>query len=86
MAPTRQLPDFKAEPGDRLLVYTDGMAEAENSQREALGEVRLGEFIAAYQDLPGEEFAERLLHKVLAWPENVNTIMVIDIARFPSVS
>jgi sigma-B regulation protein RsbU (phosphoserine phosphatase) len=79
---------FTLEAGDRLLVYTDGIVEAENAQQEAFGEVRLGEFIEMYQDLPTEEFAERLLSEVLAWPENGSTgtqtdditIVVVDIA------
>jgi sigma-B regulation protein RsbU (phosphoserine phosphatase) len=79
--------DFRLETGDRLLVYSDGMIEAANSQDEAFGEVRLAEFITTYQDLPAEEFAERLLNEVLAWPANGSTgtqadditIVVIDI-------
>jgi sigma-B regulation protein RsbU (phosphoserine phosphatase) len=79
--------DFRLETGDRLLVYTDGMVEAANSQDEAFGDVRLGEFMTTYQDLPAEEFADRLLNEVLAWPANGSTstqadditIVVIDI-------
>jgi sigma-B regulation protein RsbU (phosphoserine phosphatase) len=79
--------DFRLETGDRLLVYSDGMVEAANSQDEAFGEARLAEFITTYQDLPAEEFAERLLNEVLAWPANGSTgtqadditIVVIDI-------
>jgi len=79
--------DFRLERGDRLLVYSDGMVEATNSQDEEFGEARLAEFIMTYQDLPAEEFAEQLLNEVLAWPANGNTgtqadditIVVIDI-------
>jgi serine phosphatase RsbU (regulator of sigma subunit) len=63
------------------------MVEAANSQDEAFGDVRLGEFMTTYQDLPAEEFADRLLNEVLAWPANGSTstqadditIVVIDI-------
>jgi serine phosphatase RsbU (regulator of sigma subunit) len=63
------------------------MVEAANSKGEEFGEVRLAEFITTCQNLPVEEFAERLLNEVLAWPANGSTatqadditIVVIDI-------
>ncbi len=83
--------EFALEPGDRLLVYTDGLVEAVNARDEAFGEAKLGEFIAANQDLPAEQFAERLLDAVLQWPENGSTraqadditVVVIDIRNMP---
>src|SRR6516164_8633098 len=62
--------EFMLEAGDRLLVYTDGLVEAVNARGEAFGEAKLGEFITTYQDLPAEQFAERLLDEVLGWPKN----------------
>jgi sigma-B regulation protein RsbU (phosphoserine phosphatase) len=83
--------EFTLEAGDRLLVYTDGLVEAVSAQGEAFGETQLGEFIATNQDLPAEQFAERLLDKVLGWPENGSTraqadditVVVIDIGNMP---
>jgi sigma-B regulation protein RsbU (phosphoserine phosphatase) len=83
--------EFTLEAGDRLLVYTDGLVEAENLRGEAFGETRLGEFITTHQDLPAEQFAERLLDNVLEWPENGSTraqadditVVVIDIGDMP---
>ncbi len=83
--------EFTLEAGDRLLVYTDGLVEAVNARDEAFGEAQLGEFIATHQDLPAEQFAERLLDKVLGWPENGSaraqaddiTVVVIDIGNMP---
>jgi phosphoserine phosphatase RsbU/P len=82
---------FPLEAGDRLLVYTDGLVEAVNARGESFGEAQLGEFIATHQDLPAEEFAERLLDKVRRWPENGSaraqaddiTVVVIDIGNLP---
>ena len=81
--------EFTLEAGDRLLLYTDGLVEAVNARGEAFGEIHLGEFIATHQDLPAEQFAERLLDKVLGWPENGSaraqaddiTVVVIDIGN-----
>jgi sigma-B regulation protein RsbU (phosphoserine phosphatase) len=83
--------EFTLETGDRLLAYTDGLVEAENSLGEAFGEARLSEFIKAHHGLPAEQFAERLLLDVLGWPENGDTraqadditLVVIDIGNMP---
>jgi serine phosphatase RsbU (regulator of sigma subunit) len=78
--------EFPFEPGDRLLLYTDGLLEAENPTGESYGEVRLTNFIEAHQNLGTEQFADRLLSDVLAWPEREErqtqdddiTLVVID--------
>jgi sigma-B regulation protein RsbU (phosphoserine phosphatase) len=54
-------------PGDRLLLYTDGLAEAENAAGQSYGEIALKEFIAARQGLAAEPFIEQLLREVLDW-------------------
>jgi sigma-B regulation protein RsbU (phosphoserine phosphatase) len=83
--------EFTLEAGDRLLVYTDGLVEAVNDRGEAFGEAQLGVFITTHQDLPAEQFAERLLDEVLGWPEKGSTraqadditVVVIDIGNIP---
>ena len=82
---------FRLEAGDRILVYTDGLVEAVNARGEAFGEAQLSKFISTQQDLPAEQFAERLLDIVLAWPQNGTTpvqadditVVVIDIGNMP---
>jgi len=79
------------EAGDRLLVYTDGLVEAVNALGEEFGEARLGQFITTHQDLPAEQFAERLLAEVLGWPGKRSTreqadditLVVIDVGNMP---
>ncbi len=81
--------EFTLEAGDRLLVYTDGLVEAVNTRGEAFGETQLGKFIATHQDLPAEQFAERLLDSVLGWPGSARaqaddiTVVVIEIGNMP---
>ena len=83
--------EFTLEKGDRLLLYTDGLVEAENARGEPFGEARLGDFMTTHQDVPAEQFAERLLDEVLGWPENGSaraqaddiTVVVIDIGEMP---
>jgi phosphoserine phosphatase RsbU/P len=83
--------EFSLETGDRLLVYTDGVMEAENARGEAFGQARLDEFMTTHQDLPAEQFVDRLLDEVLGWPQNPSTgeqadditVVVIDIGTTP---
>ena len=75
------------EPGDRLLLYTDGVLEASNNSLEFFGEERMAGFIAAQQDLPGDAFADALLSKVADWSGAASgraqtddiTLVVVDI-------
>ncbi len=73
--------------GDRLLVYTDGLLEAENAAGQSFGAGALAQFIEARQDLGAEPFVEQLLREVLAWPRESDqpgqsddiTVVVIDV-------
>ncbi len=53
------------EPGDKLLVYSDGVSEARNTVREVLGEQRLGNIVEDYASAPTSEFFDGVLGKVL---------------------
>ena len=47
-------------PFDRLIVYTDGLSEAENSDHELLGEERLSELCDKFNTLPPKELLESI--------------------------
>jgi phosphoserine phosphatase RsbU/P len=53
--------------GDRLLIYSDGLTEAENGKGESFGDAVLPDFFVLKQNLLAETFAEALLQSVLAW-------------------
>jgi phosphoserine phosphatase RsbU/P len=55
------------KPGDRLVLYTDGIPEAPNLAKEQYGIERFKEFVEAHHDLPGSQFADKLLDELVRW-------------------
>jgi serine phosphatase RsbU (regulator of sigma subunit) len=80
--PVRDLP---IRPGDRFLLYTDGLVESENALGDSFGDVRLEEVIREKQDRPPAELSEELLAEIRNWqPASVTrqddiTLIVIDV-------
>jgi serine phosphatase RsbU (regulator of sigma subunit) len=79
--------EFHFESGDRLLLYTDGLIEAENASGESFGGAALPALINKNQNCGTEQFADLLLREALAWSrhgpgrgqEDDITILVIDL-------
>jgi len=75
------------EPGDRLLLYTDGVPEASNGAEEFFGEERLAEFISAHRNSSANGFADSLLATLAEWSGRGSrgsqsddiTLVVIDV-------
>lgn len=70
-------------PGDRLLIYTDGIVEACNKQDEEFGEKRLRDLAVGQLKAPAARFQEDLYAKVLAFceprtPVDDMTIMIVE--------
>jgi sigma-B regulation protein RsbU (phosphoserine phosphatase) len=55
------------EPGDRLLLFTDGIPEAPGPGGEMFGEDRLREVLADHAASPAERIAETVVERVSAW-------------------
>ena len=56
--------EIRLAPGDRLLLYTDGVVEAHDRNEQLYGEDRLLRLVNDTVDLPGEQVLERILADV----------------------
>lgn len=57
------------EPGDVLLLYTDGVTEAQNSHGEEFGRTRLAEAARANQQLSARDLITAVKNEVMEWTE-----------------
>ena len=72
-------------PGDILLLYTDGVVEAENEAEEMFGRQRLEEFVRANAAMSARQLCEQLCAELTrfsrrAYPEDDTTIVVAKLA------
>ncbi|HVQ38585.1 MAG TPA: GAF domain-containing SpoIIE family protein phosphatase [Pyrinomonadaceae bacterium] len=59
------------EPGEILVLYTDGVTEAQNSQGEEFGRTRLAEAVQANRHLGARDLITEMQKVVLAWTEGL---------------
>jgi sigma-B regulation protein RsbU (phosphoserine phosphatase) len=77
--------EIAVAPGDRLLLYTDGLTEPENVAGQPFGEARLEQVLGELRLQPAEELSRGLLTAVGAWPppsvpqQDDITMLVIDV-------
>jgi len=78
--------EMALKPGDRFILYTDGITEAMNASGDLFGEERMKEFIRTHADLPVGAFAEAFIENLLAWSgkktkvlDDDLTLIVVDI-------
>jgi sigma-B regulation protein RsbU (phosphoserine phosphatase) len=61
-----QTAETRLEPGDLLLVFTDGATEATSPSGEEFGEARLLELLSRYRDAPPADLLSGILSAVTA--------------------
>jgi phosphoserine phosphatase RsbU/P len=54
-------------PGDRILLYTDGLTEASRDGGEFFGDRQLDLSLTAFRDLPLDQFTPRLVDAARHW-------------------
>jgi phosphoserine phosphatase RsbU/P len=78
--------EFPLEPGDRYVLYTDGVLEAANSAQEEFGADRFMRFIESHKHLGADQFSRTFLTELSRWSNQTSeqgqqddiTLLVID--------
>ena len=78
--------EIRVSPGDRCLLYTDGLFEAKNTAQEEFGKARCKEFLERQLDVPAARFANALLDNIAGFSghnsaraqEDDITLLVLD--------
>ena len=63
--------EIQLEPGDRLLLFTDGVVEAHDKGKNLYGNERLQQVFDGARDCPGEEVLDRVFNDVNAFATGV---------------
>ena len=63
--------EIQLEPGDRLLLFTDGVVEAHDRNDELYGNERLQKLMDDGRDLPGEQLLKRVFDDVCEYATGV---------------
>jgi serine phosphatase RsbU (regulator of sigma subunit) len=81
-----QLQTIELEPGDAVVLYSDGLTEAENPRLELFGEDRLLRIVERSDGLSAEELVKEVLAEVEVFKEGADphddlTLMVVKVLR-----
>ena len=72
-------------PGDRFLLYTDGVTEPQNANGDSFGDSRLEQVLRSNPSSPPSELSDRLLSEIRHWSsmsqQDDITLIVIDVVQ-----
>jgi PAS domain S-box-containing protein len=75
--------ELQLEPGDRIVLYTDGITEVFNSKGEMLGIEGIREIVRQASTLPAQEMKQGILDGVAAWrsgpPSDDVSLVLVDV-------
>ena len=74
--------ELRLEPGDLLVLYTDGVTEAMNGEREQFGLERFAELVKAHADDPVDRVCNALHGAVLDWCKVPDDDVTLLVARY----
>jgi sigma-B regulation protein RsbU (phosphoserine phosphatase) len=67
---TYSVAQIPVEPGDRAVLYTDGILEARNPAKEEFGIDRFKRLLEAKHDLGADQFADSMMDELSHWSEH----------------
>jgi phosphoserine phosphatase RsbU/P len=78
--------EIPLQPGDRYVLYTDGLPESTNAKAEEFGLPRYKQFLGSHSRLLAPALADQLLSEIARWSarssgrpqEDDMTLIVID--------
>jgi serine phosphatase RsbU (regulator of sigma subunit) len=81
--------EIRVSPGNRCLLYTDGLFEAKNAAQEEFGKARCKEFLKTQLHIPAARFANTLLDNIAGFSgynssraqEDDITLLVLDFQK-----
>jgi len=80
--------EIPLEPGDRHVLYTDGIPEAANASEEQYGVDRIMRYIEAHHAVPANQFADNFVAEIASWSNQSTvgqkddiTLLVFDFNR-----
>ena len=72
------------QPGDRVVIYTDGFIETFNAQEEMLGIQGFAEIVQATANLPLQNMKQAIVERVDAWrngpPSDDMSLVIVEIS------
>lgn len=78
--------EMQLQPGDRYVLYTDGLPESKSASGEEFGIARCSQFLASRTQLPAANLADELLSEITSWTarasgsiqEDDMTLLILD--------
>ena len=78
--------EMQLQPGDRYVLYTDGLTESKSASGEEFGIARCSQFLASCTQLPAAKLADELLREITSWTarasgsiqEDDMTLVILD--------
>jgi phosphoserine phosphatase RsbU/P len=80
-----EMGDISLDPGDMIVLYSDGVTEAASADGEQFGEKRLESIVRANRDKPLSDLQSSILDAVHGWSDEPEDDMTILIARATAV-
>jgi phosphoserine phosphatase RsbU/P len=77
------------QPGDRLIIFSDGVPDSVNLADERFGYHRLYEVVQAQGHLPAAELVQQIIHALDIWSQDAEpfddiTLLVLEVSKTPA--